>query len=155
MTDATVLRGECLCGRVAYAVDDAFAYAMNCHCGGCRRTTGSAFKPMGGIAIDRIAVTRGRDHLLRHGKPAAEDIHCATCGSLLYSVVRGGAYAHVAYGTLVDAPSRPPDHHIFVADKAPWFPITDALPQWAGHVGQSARLDAGAPVSAGPPAAAP
>ena len=54
---------------------------------------------------------------------------CLVCGSLLYSLVRDGGYVHVAYGTLVDAPSVRPTEHIFVGSKAPWFEITDDLPQ--------------------------
>jgi hypothetical protein len=34
---------------------------------------------------------------------------------------------------LVDAPSIQPTHHIFVASKAPWFEITDDLPQFDEH----------------------
>jgi hypothetical protein len=49
---------------------------------------------------------------------------CAVGGSLLYSVVRQGAYAHLALGSLVDAPSIQPTKHIFVGSKAPWFEIT-------------------------------
>jgi hypothetical protein len=55
------------------------------------------------------------------------------CGSLLYSVVREGAYVHVALGSLVDAPSIRPTEHIFVGSKAPWFEITDDLPQHEAH----------------------
>ena len=60
-------------------------------------------------------------------------LKCAGCGSLLYSVVRDGAYVHVALGTVVDAPSVRPNKHIFVRSKAPWFEITDELPQFEGH----------------------
>ena len=49
------------------------------------------------------------------------DAHCRRCGSLLYSLVRNGAYVHVAMGTLVDAPSIRPTAHIFVGSKAPWY----------------------------------
>lgn len=56
-------------------------------------------------------------------------IHCRICGSLLYAVVKDGTYAHVTMGTLVDAPSIRPTHHIFVGSKAAWFEITDNLPQ--------------------------
>ena len=45
-----MLAGECFCRAVRYAVADEFAYALNCHCSNCRRTTGSAFKPFAGIA---------------------------------------------------------------------------------------------------------
>jgi hypothetical protein len=36
-------------------------------------------------------------------------------------------------GTLVDAPTIRPTKHIFVGSKAPWFTITDDLPQYEEH----------------------
>ncbi len=132
MPDAVaVLTGKCLCGAVEYAVDDAFEYSMNCHCSNCRRTTGSAFKPFAGIRRERLRVVRGKDAMLIYGDgDDASDVHCGTCGSLVYSVVREGTYVHVAMGTLVDAPSIRPTGHIFVGSKAPWYEITDDLPQY-------------------------
>jgi len=129
-----LLAGKCFCGTVQYTVADAFGYAMNCHCSNCRRTTGSAFKPFAGIERDRLRLTAGADGLLVHGSDRANNTHCRRCGSLLYSVVRDGAYVHVAMGTLVDAPTIRPSCHIFVGSKAPWFAITDDLPQYEKHV---------------------
>jgi hypothetical protein len=115
-------------------VADEFAYAANCHCSNCRRATGSAFKPFAGIARDRLRITQGAENLMIFGEEAANNTHCKLCGSLLYSVVRDGAYVHVAMGTLVDDPSIRPTKHIFVGSKAPWFTITDDLPQYREHV---------------------
>ena len=89
------LRGGCLCGAVAYEVEDGFRYALACHCSQCRRATGSAFKPFGGIERERFVLTAGADRLLIHG----------------------------------DAPTLRVQAHIMVAHKAPWFEITDDLPQ--------------------------
>jgi hypothetical protein len=130
---ARTLAGRCLCGAVCYTVADEFTYALNCHCADCRRATGSAFKPFAGIERHKLALTEGGDQLLIHGKPDAGDIHCGTCGSFLYSVVRDGLFVHVTLGTLVDDPSIRPSAHIFVGSKAPWFTITDDLPQHQGH----------------------
>jgi hypothetical protein len=128
------LAGSCACGAVRYEVADAFAYAANCHCSFCRRTTGAAYKPFAGIEIGKLRLVAGADSLLTVGDPAhAHDLHCRQCGSLLYSVVRDGAWAHVAMGTLIDAPTIRPTEHIFVGSKAPWHEITDALPQYEGH----------------------
>ncbi len=129
-----VLKGSCFCRAVRYDVPDSFLYAMNCHCSTCRRTTGSAFKPFAGIEREKLVVTQGADGLLIYGNDQAHDAHCRKCGSLLYSVLRDGAYVHVAMGSLVDAPSIRPSRHIFVGSKAPWFTITDDLPQYEGHV---------------------
>jgi hypothetical protein len=136
---ARTLAGKCLCGAVHYAVADEFVYAQNCHCSNCRRSTGSAFKPFAGIERHKLAVTQGEDKLLVFGEDNAGDMHCGRCGSLLYSVVRDGMFVHVTMGTLVDAPAIRPTAHIFVGSKAPWFTITDDLPQYEGHAGASAE----------------
>lgn len=128
-----ILAGGCFCGAVRYAVADEFRYAANCHCSNCRRSTGSAFKAFAGIERAKLALTQGGEGLLIYGDPSGHDAHCSTCGSLLYSVVRGGAFVHVAMGTLIDAPGIRPSRHIFVGSKAPWFTITDDLPQYEAH----------------------
>jgi len=130
MTASRILNGQCFCGAVAYAVADEFRYALNCHCSQCRRTTGAAFKPFAGIEREKLRVTRGADLLLIVGEENGHDAHCRKCGSLLYSLVREGAYVHVTLGTLTDNPSIRPSAHIFVGSKAPWFTITDDLPQY-------------------------
>jgi hypothetical protein len=127
------LAGSCLCRAVHYTVADEFVYAANCHCSNCRRTTGSAFKPFAGIERNKLSITKGEDSLKIFGDDNAHDAHCGLCGSLLFSVVRGGTFVHVAMGTLIDAPGIRPTAHIFVGSKAPWFAITDDLPQYEGH----------------------
>jgi len=123
------LRGGCECGAVTYEVADEFRYAANCHCSRCRAATGSAFKPFAGIERVKLAITGGGESLLIVGEEDANHTRCAACGSLLYSVVRDGEYVHVALGSLADAPSIRPTEHIYVGSKAPWFEITDELPQ--------------------------
>jgi hypothetical protein len=129
-TEPRLLAGRCGCGAVRYRVADEFRYAQNCHCSQCRAATGSAFKPFAGIEREKLQVTEGSDSLLVFGEEDLNDTRCAACGSLLFSVVRDGAYVHVALGSLVDAPSLRPTVHIFVGSKAPWFQITDDLPQF-------------------------
>ena len=124
-----VLHGSCLCGATRYTVADEFKYALNCHCSQCRRATGSAFKPFGGIERGKLKVTQGRVKI--YGDVMTHDAHCRTCGSLLYSIVQEGTMAHVTYGTLADAPTLKPQAHIFVGSKAPWDVICDSLPRHA------------------------
>jgi len=134
VTSGRRLAGRCFCGAVHYEVADQFAYAANCHCSNCRRTTGSAFKPFAGIEREKLTIIAGENERMIFGDDESHDAHCARCGSLLYSLVRDGAWVHVAMGTLLDDPSIRPTAHIFVGSKAPWFTITDGLPQYDGHV---------------------
>lgn len=135
-TPVRTLSGMCLCGAVRYAVEDSFQYALNCHCSNCRRATGSAFKPFAGIETHKLRITAGEEILQRFGgdglaqQHEAHDAQCRKCGSLLYSLVLEGACVHVTLGTLVDTPAIRPTAHIFVGSKAPWFTITDQLPQY-------------------------
>ena len=123
------LAGACECGAVRYEVADAFLYAANCHCSRCRAATGTAFKAFAGIERKKLAITTGHDTLSIVGEENENHTRCGVGGSLLFSVVRDGAFVHVAMGSLVDAPSIRPTEHIFVGSRAPWFEITDALPQ--------------------------
>jgi hypothetical protein len=132
-TTNRLLTGECRCGAVRYTVADAFLYAANCHCSECRAATGSAFKSFAGIEREKLTITNGVDDLAVFGEENLNDTRCAACGCFLFSVVRDGAYVHVAMGSLVDAPSIRPTEHIFVGSKAPWFEITDDLPQFEEH----------------------
>ena len=133
MDDDRLLAGSCECGTVRYRVADAFLYAANCHCSRCRAATGSAFKAFAGIEREKLELEDLNGPLLVHGTDELNDTRCASCGSLLYSVVREGAYVHVALGSLVDDPSIRPTEHIFVGSKATWFEITDELPQAEGY----------------------
>ena len=130
MPSERLLNGRCECGAVGYVVRDEFLYAMNCHCSRCRAGTGSAFKPFAGIERGKLRIVRGANSLLVVGDPDANHTRCEACGSLLFSVVRDGAYVHVALGSLRDEPTIRPTGHIHVASKAPWFEITDELPQF-------------------------
>jgi hypothetical protein len=129
MTSDRMLAGKCRCGAVQYQVADAFLYAANCHCSQCRAATGSAFKSFAGIEKEKLEITEGFDDIAVFGEERLNDTRCAACGSFLFSVVCAGAYVHVAMGSLVDVPTIRPEEHIFVGSKAPWFEITDDLPQ--------------------------
>jgi hypothetical protein len=125
------LHGQCACSQVRFLVQDVFEYAFYCHCSRCRVRTGSAFAAIAGISIDKVEVTAGHEHLLLEGECSdGYGARCRRCFSFLFAAVRERKYLHISLGSLVDTPSRVPDHHIHVASKAPWYQITDALPQY-------------------------
>jgi hypothetical protein len=125
------LHGQCSCGELRFAVENAFEYAFYCHCSRCRLRTGSAFAAIAGIAIDKVEVDVGREHLLLEGECSdGYGARCALCHAFLFAAVRNRQYMHVSLGVLTGTPNRLPDHHIYVGSKAPWFQITDTLPQY-------------------------
>lgn len=125
------LHGRCTCGEVTFTLENTFDYAYYCHCSRCRMRTGSAFAAIGGASIDKLQITTGNKHLLIEGECSdGYGARCSRCYAFLFAAVRGRQYVHVSLGVLAGTPSRLPDHHIYVASKAPWYQITDGLPQY-------------------------
>jgi hypothetical protein len=128
---STTLHGRCSCGEVSFTLENTLDYAYYCHCSRCRTRTGSAFATIGGASIDKLQVTAGNKSLLIEGECSdGYGARCNRCYAFLFAAVRGRQYVHVSLGVLAGTPSRLPDHHIYVASKAPWYQITDGLPQY-------------------------
>ena len=125
-------QGQCLCGAVHYTVSAPFEYSAYCHCSRCRRASGSAFVSSAGVRRDKLSIDLGEDSVTVHQRgPDAESHFCKHCGSVLYLLVRNREYAHIQMGTLSDDPVIRPAFHMQVAFKAPWYQITDSLPQFS------------------------
>lgn len=129
---AGALRGSCLCGGVTFVVDGPLWRCWNCHCGRCRKARSAAHATNLFTSSADVHFTRGEQLLSRYKVPAAErfaQIFCRTCGSCLPRIDLDRQLAVIPMGALDDDPAMRPQRHIFVSSKAPWFDITDALPQ--------------------------
>lgn len=131
---AGVTRGSCLCGAVAFEYEGAPIRCRNCHCGRCRRGRSAAHASNLVVSIDAFRFTRGEDRLGSYKVPEAQfftQAFCKICGAKAPHVDPARGIAIIPMGALDDDPGVRPNNHIFVASKAPWFEITDALPQYA------------------------
>ena len=125
------LRGSCLCGAIQYEIPDELLYAAYCHCSECRRFSGSAFSAIGGIGKDQLQIITGKDQIKYFRKTEASNMaFCEVCGSSLFAEKPLKGLVHLRLGTLMDSPSLTPQAHVLVGSKAPWFEITDNLPQF-------------------------
>ena len=98
----------------------------------CRKATGAAFGTYAEVKIENLKIVSGAEVVMRYrSSPGVERTFCARCGSTLQFVSEKNAgKVEVALGTLDDDPGLHVLRHIFVASKAPWFEITDDLPQF-------------------------
>ena len=63
--------------------------------------------------------------------PGESRTFCSVCGSNLVTEFDANSeWLGFPLGTLDDDPCVMPACHIFVGSKAPWYEITDELPQW-------------------------
>ena len=121
--------GSCLCGDIAWTVDDEFTMLVNCHCSICRKVHGSAFGAFAACAADsfRWVAGEGKVRVYQSSENGFRPF-CPRCGSSVAAVA--GRLAYMPAGNLDDDIARSLDSHIFVAHKACWFDITDDVPQF-------------------------
>jgi hypothetical protein len=125
------MKGSCLCGQVQYRIDGIIRGIIYCHCGQCRKASGSAFATNAAVPAYAFKIVTG-SHTIKsfESSPGKKRWFCGHCGSPIYSQsVETFATVYVRIGTLDDDPKRKPDIHIHTASKAPWYEITDNLPK--------------------------
>lgn len=128
-----MIRGSCLCKRVRFEIRGKLGRSSHCHCSMCRKAHGAAFGSYAAVKVEDLKMLSGEELILRYrSSPGVERTFCARCGSTLQFISdKLPGIIDVALGTLDEDPGIRVPHHIFVASRAPWFEITDGLPQYA------------------------
>ena len=113
--------GGCLCGAVRYVVRGEPTHVGRCHCGDCRKRTGSAFAIYGHWPRARVVL---------YGELAEYDgdSFCPTCGSRVGLIEDENV--EINLGTLDDPPFElMPEAEIWVKRREPWLPAVDGARQ--------------------------
>jgi hypothetical protein len=82
-------------------------------------------------APDRFRWLSGEEHVVTYCSSGRAAPVLPGRGSVVPVVLPHLATAFVPAGNLEGDPGRRPELHMFAASRAPWFPITDSLPQYA------------------------
>ncbi len=127
-----MIRGNCLCGGVAYEISGPLKDVLNCHCAMCRKAQGAAFRTRAGVNAADFRFVRGETLLTFYeSSPGNHRGFCRRCGSPILSRFDDDPTQFgLPLGALDDDPGVRPAFHVHVASKAPWFEITDDLPQF-------------------------
>jgi hypothetical protein len=120
-----------VCGGVACRFDAEPRVTVACHCSLCREATGSAFGTWTLVPRDHVRFMRGEQLIVEfQSSHHARRLFCKQCGTTLGNyTTRRPTFMHLAAGTLDQAPVMRVNLHCYTASKAPWFQITDQLPQ--------------------------
>jgi len=132
----TIHSGSCVCGAIRFEVEGTFEKFFLCHCGRCRKDTGSAHAANLFSSSAKIRWLSGQEKVKTFRVPGTrhEKSFCTECGSALPRVQMNGALLVVPAGSLDSELEARPDAHIFVASRASWdrrleeVPKVDALP---------------------------
>jgi hypothetical protein len=127
-----MITARCLCEGVRLRSTGTLGPGVICHCSQCRRASGSAFACNAPVPARTVEFESGRD-LIREfeSSPGEFRAFCSRCGSPIYSrLVSNPEVYRLRLGTVDGDPGFRPVGHVWVGSKAPWFTITDSLPQF-------------------------
>ena len=139
-------RGSCLCGAIAFEIDDAgVVVSIGCFCTNCRKVSGSQYGVYLQVKRDSFRWLSGEDGVTAYeSSPGNKRAFCRTCGSVAPIATSYGAI-RVPGGALDDDPGSTPEVVIFSQSRAGWCAsdaasrvFVDAGPQelWAGVIGR-------------------
>lgn len=131
-----MLKGSCLCGRVAYEISGPLTEALNCHCTMCRKAHGAAFRSRASVQSKDFTWTHGESDVTWYSSsPGNYRGFCEACGTPLLSRFDQDPDVYgLPLGALDGDPGIKPTAHVFVASKAPWYEIADDLPQYPAEL---------------------
>lgn len=128
-----MIRGSCMCGKIAYKINGNIGEITHCHCTTCRKAHGSAFSSVAAVQIDQFAFTSDENLIKCHqSSPGKSRCFCSNCGSHIYAHRENQKHYVLRLGTLDDDPMIKATNHIWVSLKAPWYEIEEdyKLPQF-------------------------
>ena len=127
-----MIDGSCLCGGIKFRITGQLGPAVYCHCRQCQKANGTAFATTAPVRAKYFEFLEGRELIREYeSSPGKFRAFCSNCGSPVYSrrPVDPDTW-RVRLATLDGDPERRPLAHVWTSSKAPWFQITDTLPQF-------------------------
>ncbi len=125
--------GNCHCGCISYQVEGPLGPVANCHCSFCRRIHGAAFTTV------VFAPTKAILWLPSSGDPSRFETplgnvrqFCGRCASPTWNFSPSLGIASIVVGSLEESQQPSPWFHVNTESKAPWYEISDDLPQYIG-----------------------
>ena len=128
---AKLSKGSCLCGGITYEITAPLSEVINCHCSMCRKAHGAAFRTRASVKASDFKFLCGEELLTYYeSSPGERRSFCSVCGSnMITKFSRFPDVYGFPLGTLDTDPEIRIERHVFTRYKAPWYEITDDLPQ--------------------------
>ena len=129
--------GGCLCGAVRFEVEGSFGHFFLCHCGRCRKGTGSAHAANLFSNDARLTWLAGAELVQTFTVEGTRFIRsfCPTCGSALPNIGANGVLK-VPAGSLDTPVSLRPEAHIFAGSRADWDHHLEDVPSFDERPGR-------------------
>jgi ADP-ribosyl-[dinitrogen reductase] hydrolase len=128
------MQGRCLCGAVAYEIDQLDMPIGHCHCHTCRKAHAAAYASTAGVMREHFRWIRGEEQLTSfESSPGKLRRFCSVCGSHLVAERSHQPHVILRVATLDDDPGSRPLAHIWRSHDVAWLQDdaeVQSYPEW-------------------------
>ena len=133
MANETSAKGSCLCKAVGIEVESMKASLGACHCGTCRKWSGSLY-----FAIDcgsEGVSFKGESNIsVFNSSEWADRGFCSKCGTHLFYRLKETKHYHVAAGLFDGFDDKFSfDHQVFIDEKPPYYDFANKTENMTGE----------------------
>ena len=128
-----ILKGSCICGAVTYEITGEPRAFYHCHCGRCRKASGTGHASNVILKPESATWTSGEDLLKSYAVPGAIRFRthfCSACGSPLPRIAQDLSFAVIPAGSLDTEPPLAPTDRIMWDSRTDWSCEAGDLPAW-------------------------
>ena len=119
MSDTSVAKGHCLCGKVKVTAPTMSHKIGACHCRMCRRWTGG---PLLAVDCGNNVSFEGKENIgVYHSSDWAERGFCKSCGSHLFYRLKQSNQYIMPVGIFDNGKDFIFDHQIFIDEKPEYY----------------------------------
>jgi hypothetical protein len=123
--------GSCLCGSISYSATGHSNKFWHCHCGRCRKSSGTGHASNILMRPDRFEWSAGEELLRSFQVPDANvfrTVFCSVCGSPMPRVAPDASFALIPAGSLDNDPGIRPTGRIYQDSRTDWSCDDSELP---------------------------
>ncbi|MBT6204805.1 MAG: GFA family protein [Alphaproteobacteria bacterium] len=129
--------GGCLCGAVAYEIDQPISDVIACHCTDCQKASGAGLSHNAVIQTTNLAFTKGEPRTYAKVVDSGRTLtryFCGDCGTQLFSQRSNAPEMMVVKaGSLDDRSALRQVMEIWTSSANPWVPRDGNVPQHEGN----------------------
>ena len=125
--------GSCICGSVKYEIRGEPRVFFHCHCGRCRKSSGTGHASNIILKPESAEWTAGESLLSSYKVPEAErfrTVFCSRCGSPMPRIAPDLSVAVIPAGSLDHEPQISPTGRIMWDSRTAWSCEAGTIPHW-------------------------
>lgn len=127
------MKGECLCGEVAFEIEDELPNLYQCHCSLCRKATGSTANAATFVEVQNFRWLSGQSNIRSFQKPTGyRSDFCSVCGSPVPNKLRDTDLIWVPAGLLDEETASQVAVHLHLSSSASWAKEADSCVRLVG-----------------------